>query len=613
MRTITGVLLAITLSSAACWAQAITKPPSQPASVNAIAKASIDATVSYLLQESHTVGATVAIVLDGKIVLLRGYGLRDISTQEPADANTRYEAGSLTCEFTNAAIVQLKDAGKIHLDDALATYIPNAPHAREITIRELLNDSSGLPPYLDAASLTTLTGSPATFQQLMTRIAAKPLDFAPGTFVAHSISNALILGRVVEVVSGERWSKYLAAHLFAPAGMTESSVISREPFLTHMARGYVYANGRIAQAPVIQESWAIGSGDVVTSAGDLAKWHLALDAGRIVSKEGLQLLEQSALLQGDTLGFDATDAFFPEQRLRAIVLTNTANNEVGDSTSEQIAQAIEASLLAASTSEGPSAQRFYSAAVAAMDRISQPPFVSYALRGESGNIHVGLQVIGHNVWLRFQSGSAPTEWDVNHRTEDYESEVRDLGAGTRYVSERPLFDPTWFGAFRALREGMLGYQNADAPRNGLRITAPAPPPNRALKTVASVRVIGPGIYAVQDRGAATCSNGHPGHAFHLVPRRYDQRRQLSDVIVDLHSMRFCTIRFGWAGARWFSGFVEQHYSNVDGYWIATDGVMDGTLRTLGIATHHFLWRYHLTNLSFPAQVPASAFVPDSTQ
>lgn len=259
-----------------------------------------------------------------------------------------------------------------------------------------------------------------------------------------------------------------------------------------------------------------------------------------------------------------------------------------------------------------SAQAFYSSAIAAMDRLNQPPFVRYALHGQSDNIHVTLLDAGHNIWLSFQGGSAPTDWRVTHRTQDYASEV--LPAyGVRYVSARPFFDPTWFGAFRALRDGMIGYQNAAAPRDALSIAQATASPDAELHTIASVSVIGPGIYSVEDRGATTCPNGDPGRALHLVPRRRDPRRQLSDVIVDPRSMRFCMIRFGWSESGFFTGFMEQHYADIDGYWVVTDGLLDGTLRIFGIKTHHFIWNYQLSDMTFPQSLPDVTFVPDASQ
>ena len=562
-----------------------------------------DATIASLMQSSHVVGASVAIVRDSNVVSLRGYGLRNVAAHAAADADTQYETGSLTREFTAAAIVQLVEAGKINLDAPVARYLPQAPHAGEITILQLLDNTSGLPPYA-GADFETLARTPATFAQLMARIAERPLDFTPGASVAYSITNTLLLGRIVEITSGQSWSTYLATHLFARAGMTESATIAQEQGLANMARGYLYANGHTVASQALDDSWVVGSGDVVTSAADLVKWHVALDSGRIVSTKDLQLLALPDIVQGDTFGFDAADAFFPEQHERVIVLTNTANDVVGDSPSEQIAQAVGAPSIAVAE---PSAQAFYATAVATMDRVMQPPYVSYELQAQNDKMHVGLTAYRGNVWLQFQGGPAPTDWRVKHRTQDYQSEVVDEGGGgTRYVSARPFFDPTWFGAFRALRDGMLGFQNPDPQRDALTIAEPTPQADSSLHTIAAVSVIGPSVYAVQDRGAGTCPNGDPGHALHLVPRRHDPREQLNDVTVDLKSMRFCMIRFRW-NAPLFTGLVEQHYADVNRYWIVTDGSLDGTSRIFGIKTNHFVWNYRLNNMAFPRQLPPDTF------
>ena len=138
--------------------------------VAALALAPNDATVESLMRSSHVVGATIAIVRDGQVVSLRAYGVRDITTQQPTDAHTQYETGSLTREFTAAATVQLVEARKIDLDAPVARYIPNAPHASEITVRQLLDNTSGLPPYAAARALQQLRAHPRLLGRLMARI-----------------------------------------------------------------------------------------------------------------------------------------------------------------------------------------------------------------------------------------------------------------------------------------------------------------------------------------------------------------------------------------------------------------------------------------------------------
>jgi hypothetical protein len=140
-------------------------------------------------------------------------------------------------------------------------------------------------------------------------------------------------------------------------------------------------------------------------------------------------------------------------------------------------------------------------------------------------------------------------------------------------------------------------------------------PDTSLRTIAVVATIGPGIYHIQDRGDAPCPNGDPGHALHLWSRSENPRHQLSDVVIDLSSMRFCLVRFSLNGPGVFGGNAtwEEHFAEVGGYWIETDGVVQGTQRILGIAATHGSWYFQLTNMRFPKTIPDDTFQPTPTK
>jgi len=310
----------------------------------------IDSDVTTLMKAAHCEAASLAIVDHGTIVYQHGYGLRDRERALPADADTRYEIGSITKQFTAAAILQLKEARKIELDAPLATYLPGAPHAKDVTIRQLLAQTSGFQDYITAPNIEKLIGTPITFDRLMARIAYTPLDFKPGTQWEYSSTNYLILGRVVQVVSGQAWEDYAKEHLFAAAGMANTSTIADEERQPDMARGYIYAKGQTMPSTPLDETWASSAGGVVSTVGDLEKWNEALTAGRIVTTEDYRLLTTPQALadgssteygfglyidsfegqpriwhSGNTFGFDGSNQFFPKQGVRIIVLTNAAD------------------------------------------------------------------------------------------------------------------------------------------------------------------------------------------------------------------------------------------------------------------------------------------------
>ncbi|HEV7180813.1 MAG TPA: hypothetical protein VGN11_13150 [Candidatus Baltobacteraceae bacterium] len=115
------------------------------------------------------------------------------------------------------------------------------------------------------------------------------------------------------------------------------------------------------------------------------------------------------------------------------------------------------SVAPADTPAPPSAREFYSAALKAMSDLPQPPYVTYRLESESDGLQVTLTDIRRLVLLYIEAGSTPSGWIMRHRTDDYASEIVNTLDNRRYVSQRSFFDPTWYGSYRALRDGMLGY------------------------------------------------------------------------------------------------------------------------------------------------------------
>jgi CubicO group peptidase (beta-lactamase class C family) len=180
MRVWAGLAATLIWCVAAPPASLVSAAPVLPAPrLGADVRSKIDTDVQALLTAGHVDGATIAIVEGGAVVFARGYGLRDRAKRLPTDADTRYEIGSITKQFTAAAILQLKSAGKIDLDASVATYLPTVPHAAEITVRQLLTHTTGLDDYVDIPNFETLAGTPATFDDIMATISAKPLAFTP--------------------------------------------------------------------------------------------------------------------------------------------------------------------------------------------------------------------------------------------------------------------------------------------------------------------------------------------------------------------------------------------------------------------------------------------------
>jgi CubicO group peptidase (beta-lactamase class C family) len=311
----------------------------------------IDADVDRVMRRADVPGAVVLIVADGQVVYRRAYGQRDREQHLPADVDTHFEIGSITKQLTAAAILQLQEAGKVDVDAKLATYLPDAPHASEVTLRQLLTHTSGLPEYLEGPDIAVEATRPATFAQLMARIAGKPLGFAPGSRWSYCNTGYVLLGRVIEVVSHESYRHYQQAHFFDPLGMKQSFTVADEAHLPNLAQGYHHVNGRLERTLPIHDSVSWSAGNIVSTIDDLQRWSAALAGGKVISPQsyaamttpfmttaqvsaeyGFGLFVDSLEGQprightGGAFGFTTANEYFPRQNLRIIAFTNNGDD-----------------------------------------------------------------------------------------------------------------------------------------------------------------------------------------------------------------------------------------------------------------------------------------------
>jgi CubicO group peptidase (beta-lactamase class C family) len=354
-------LLCLSLSAAAA-----------PAAIDGQTAKRIDADVRTILQRTGALGATVLIAKHGHTVYRHAYGLRDRERQLPATVDSYYEIGSITKQFTAAAILQLQKAGKLRLDDKLSTYLPNAPHAGEVTVRQLLSHTSGMPEYLDAMDAAKAIDKPASFDKLMSYIAGKPLDFPPGSHWSYSNTGYILAGRVIEVVSHESYRHYVQTHLLEPAGMTHTFTVAQEDKLPDMAIGYDRENGQIKPARTIAASVGWAAGFLVSTVDDLEKWNVALRSGKIVTPADYALMSTSVKTArgdadyglglfvgsiddqprvghtGGSLGFTTANEYFPRQDTQIIAFTNFVDNpEPGETITTAIFEDLEPAIAAA--------------------------------------------------------------------------------------------------------------------------------------------------------------------------------------------------------------------------------------------------------------------------
>jgi len=281
----------------------------------------------------------VAVSRDHHVIFQRGYGSANLEWQIPFTPDTRFRIGSLSKQFTAAAILLLQQDGKLRTGDSLSRLLPKSPAAwKNVTLRNLLTQTSGIP---DVDFGLILKDSPHSPEELMRSNLDKPLEFQPGSKFAYANINYMLLGQVIEQASGESYCRFLEEKIFRPLRLTETGCDWKSSLDRHRAYGYRPS----ARGPVSVEdddlSSIAGAGSLYSSAGDLIRWTEALHDGKVLSPVGLAEMTKPFLdgygygleMDGEGETFDishngSVDGFFsfldylPQSKTTVVVLSN---------------------------------------------------------------------------------------------------------------------------------------------------------------------------------------------------------------------------------------------------------------------------------------------------
>jgi CubicO group peptidase (beta-lactamase class C family) len=262
---------------------ALPVPPAPAQAVSAMA-ARIDRAASFYRNRDSFTGM-VAVARDHQIIFQRGYGYANLESQTSFTPDTRFRIGSLTKQFTAAAILLLQQEGKLKTGDPIGRFYPKSPAAwRKVTLRNLLTHTSGIP---DVDFGLVAQNSLHTPEELMKGISEKALEFQPGTRAEYANINFMLLGRVIEQVSGEPYCRFLQERIFSPLQLTETGCDTDSNAAPQRAVGYRPS----AHGPAAVEDYALstltGAGNLDSSAGDLIRWTEALHGGKVLSSASM--------------------------------------------------------------------------------------------------------------------------------------------------------------------------------------------------------------------------------------------------------------------------------------------------------------------------------------
>ncbi|MGQ0702708.1 MAG: serine hydrolase domain-containing protein [Gemmatimonadales bacterium] len=327
----------------------------------------LDSLAGAPVQEGRAVGIAVAIVKGNDTLLLKGYGKADVEWNVPMTADAMFEIGSITKQFTAAAILQLRYEGKLSLDDDITKYLPTFPtRGNPIPLRRLLDHTSGIKGITEIPEFRDLSVRTLPRDSALALVARYPFDFAPGEAQIYNNSAFLLLGHVIEKASGMSYEDYVEKKIFVPLDMKRSSYCNSTEMVERRAHGYSYQQNQVRRAPTNVHIWPFSAGSLCSTAGDMVAWLQALHGGRVLPPKSYgEMVAPSKLNDGTPLrygmgiavgtdtrglrmighggaitGFVSQASWYPGAELAVVVLMNSAGPVSPSALASELAGAI---------------------------------------------------------------------------------------------------------------------------------------------------------------------------------------------------------------------------------------------------------------------------------
>lgn len=300
------------------------------------------------VDSSQIAGASVLVYKNGKTLMKKTYGYASLELSAPIPEGGIFEIGSVTKQFTAAAILKLAEANKLSLDDDFTQYLDFETNGRKVTIDNLMNHTSGIPSYTEIPEFWDLSIQEHPRDSLVRLVESKPFMFEPGEALIYNNSAYFFLGLIIEKVTGQTYEEYLQESFFDPLGMDNTFYCSTSEVTKNKVYGYSYTPEGLKQKEYLNHTWPFSGGSLCSTTEDLLTWMTALHQGNVLSetlykslitpgqlKDGSQVNYAMALGNysdfgnhrighgGGINGFLADTRYFPEEDLYIISLVNT--------------------------------------------------------------------------------------------------------------------------------------------------------------------------------------------------------------------------------------------------------------------------------------------------
>jgi CubicO group peptidase (beta-lactamase class C family) len=285
---------------------------------------------------------SVLVARGDKVLFNQAYGSANLEWNTPDTTSTKFRIGSMTKQFTAAAVLLLEERGKLKVDDPVKRYYPDAPAAWDnITLFHLLTHTSGIPNHTSFPEFESLSTLRTTPDQLVKSFRDRPLEFVPGAEMRYSNSNYVLLGAIIEKAGGTSYESFVTENLFKPLGMNDSGYDSTQAIIARRAAGYGPGPAGPVNARYIDMTVPYAAGALYSTTGDLLRWERSLFGGKVLSSAslekmttpfrndyafGLEVSRKSGrrVIQhgGSINGFSSRLAYFPDDEVTVIALSN---------------------------------------------------------------------------------------------------------------------------------------------------------------------------------------------------------------------------------------------------------------------------------------------------
>lgn len=322
----------------------------------------VDTIVARRMAATRTPGMAVAVLVEGKVVHKKGYGVANLEMQSKVTERTVFNLASITKSFTALAAIKLVETGKITLDDPLSRHLESIPeHWKGITLRQLLNNTSGIKSFTSLAESEEPCNAAQDIRTYKRGDAIKevecfPLEFVPGEKWRYADTGFYLVGMVIEKISGQDYGSFLKENIFSPLGMRNTKLLDYSEIVPERANGYSFRDGRIINASRFDID-EFANGGLVSTLEDMTRFEQAFLTEKVLKKSSINTMLANARLNsgevvvnygiglgltpykgqnrfghtgGGGLGFATAFAHFPDKKVTVVVLANADQDGIGD-------------------------------------------------------------------------------------------------------------------------------------------------------------------------------------------------------------------------------------------------------------------------------------------